>query len=29
MATPTLIDFYDGVPEQIGDEQHDLEVDAV
>jgi len=29
MASPTFIDFYDGFPDQLGDEQHDLESDVL
>jgi hypothetical protein len=29
MASPTFIDFYDNFPDQLGDEQHDLEVDTI
>lgn len=29
MASPTFLDFYDGFPDQLGDELHDLEVDTI
>ena len=29
MATPTFLGFYNGFPDQLGDEQHDLEIDTI